>query len=58
MQNKNKVFALVSRVYVNSIIEEMEKVAKFLREAGYPVVYESETASNITTPGFPSMDLE
>ena len=48
MQTKKKVFALVSRVYISSITQSMEKVANFLVEAGHTVVYESETASNIS----------
>lgn len=58
MQPKKKVFALVSRVYISSIIQSMEKVANFLAEAGHTVVYESETAANISTPGIVSMNLE
>ena len=58
MQAKKKVFALVSRVYISSIIQSMEKVANFLAEAGHTVVYESETAANISTPGIVSMNLE
>ncbi|MBS7405519.1 MAG: NAD(+)/NADH kinase, partial [Oxalobacter sp.] len=58
MQTKKKVFALVSRVYISSITQSMEKVANFLVEAGHTVVYESETASNISLPGITSMNLE
>lgn len=58
MQTKKKIFALVSRVYISSIIQSMEKVASFLVEAGHTVVYESETASNISLPGITSVNLE
>lgn len=58
MEPERKIFALVSKIYASSVAQYMEKIAGFLDEAGYIVVYESETGKNIGKPGIALMNLE
>ncbi|MDR1311805.1 MAG: NAD kinase [Burkholderiaceae bacterium] len=48
MTEKNKIFALVSRVLTDSIVQSMEKIDAFLSERGYRAVYEPQTAATLS----------
>ncbi|NLC24940.1 NAD kinase [Oxalobacter vibrioformis] len=58
MSEKKKIFALVSRSYTESILDSMKKIADFLEQAGYIVVYESQTAMNIPFDNVTPMNIE
>lgn len=58
MSEKQKIFALVSRVYTESILASMEKIANFLEQSGYIVVYESQTAMNVPFENITPMNIE
>ncbi len=53
-----KIFALVSRSYTESILDSMKQVADFLDQAGYIVVYESQTAMNVPFDEVTPMNIE
>lgn len=58
MAKKQKIFALVSRFYSNSILDSMKKIADFLTESGHMVVYESQTAMNVPFDNITPMNIE
>ncbi len=58
MTKKKKIFALVSRFYTDSILDSMKKIAGFLTQAGYIVVYESQTAMNVPFDDVTPMNIE
>ncbi|MDR0934032.1 MAG: NAD kinase [Burkholderiaceae bacterium] len=58
MSENKKIFALVSRSYTESILGSMKKIADFLEQAGYGVVYESQTAMNVPFDGIVPMNIE
>jgi len=58
MSEKKKIFALVSRAYTESILDSMKKIADFLEQAGYIVVYESQTAMNLPFDNITPMNIE
>jgi len=47
MQSKQRIFALVARLYPDSIVLSLGEIAKFLTAAGHVVVFETETAQSI-----------
>jgi NAD+ kinase len=58
MQSKQRIFALVARLYPDSIVLSLGEIAKFLTAAGHVVVFETETAQSIARPDVPTMSLE
>lgn len=58
MSGKQKIFALVSRSYTEGILDSMKKVADFLCQEGYIVVYESQTAMNVPFDEVTPMNIE
>lgn len=58
MSTTKKIFALVARVYANNIIQSLDKVSNFLKDAGYEVVYEAQTGQNVPFEGIKTMTLE
>ncbi len=58
MVKEKKIFALVSRFYTESILDSMRKIADFLNQAGYVVVYESQTAMNVPFDDVTPMNIE
>lgn len=58
MQSKQRTFALIARLYPESVVLSLGEIAKFLIAAGHVVVFESETAQNVSQPDVPTMSLE
>lgn len=58
MQSKQRIFALVARVYPDSIVTSLREIARYLVDAGHLVVFEEETAANISMPDVRTMSLE
>ncbi len=58
MPTTRKIFALVARVYAPNIIQSLDKVANFLKDAGHEVVYEAQTGANVPFSEIKTMRLE
>ena len=58
MQSKQRIFALIARLYPDSIVQSLDEIAKFLTAAGHSVIFETETAQNINRPDVATMNLE
>jgi len=58
MQSKQRIFALVARLYQDSIVQSLEEISHFLTAAGHQIVFEAETAQNMNRPGIVAMTLE
>ena len=55
---KQKIFALIGRLYTPSVMQSLAKIADFLHGAGHIGIYEEETAENAETSGLTKMSLE
>ncbi|MGN0918692.1 MAG: NAD kinase [Oxalobacter sp.] len=58
MPTTKKIYALVARVYAPNIIQSLDKVANFLKDAGHEVVYEAQTGANVPFKEVRTMKLE
>lgn len=58
MQSKQRIFALVARLYPDSIVQSLEEIANFLTSAGHSVVFEIETAQGIGRTDEVTMTLD